>query len=94
MLAVRHPGAVAAGGLGALRGAAALLRAWMLLFVPVCYLQASIASALGTPLPPALHLAVQAASVAGPLWRAPSGGQGRARARVCVGCVYAVQHLS
>ncbi len=69
--------AAAAGSAGAtaqlVHGSARLLRAGLLLFVAVGWVQACIAAATGAPLPPLLHLPMLAASVVGLCWRATSG---------------------
>ena len=71
----RSVAAAAAGGAWARAYSAAhLLRAALLLFVAVGWLQACIAAATGAPLPPLVHLPVLAASVAGLCWRATTGG--------------------
>lgn len=63
-----------------------LLRASLLLFVAVGWLQACIASSIGAPLPPALHLPLLAVTVAGLCWHAPRG-EVLAWALLCPACL-------
>lgn len=69
-----------AGLAGAASFLGPLLRASVVFFVAVGWLQACIASIVGIPLPPLLHLALQGSIVAGLSWRAPKGG---ANVRAC-----------
>ena len=64
-------GAHGAGGW--LQGVTQLARAALLLYVAVGWGHALLAAALGAPLPPALHLALTAASAAHLCARAPQG---------------------
>lgn len=71
--------AAAAAHSGVLRGAVLHLRAVLLLFVAVCWLQGCIASNTGAPLPPLLAAPLMGATVAHLCLRAPPGGRvGRA----------------
>lgn len=75
-----HPGgppaAAACGAAGWLAAVGGIMRALVMLLMPVAWLPGCLGQAMGLQLPPLQHLALQGLSVLLLAWRAPAGAAG------------------